>query len=157
MRVMAESFTFITRSPEETISLGERLGRAAQPSDLVTLSGDLGAGKTHFTKGIAEGVEVKRVVNSPTFTIIKEYKGRLPLYHMDVYRLEEQGGEDLGFEEYFEGEGLTVVEWAEIIKEQLPDHFLDIIIRRDSDTQRTFTFTPYGERYIQLSKELQGK
>ncbi|WP_205628903.1 tRNA (adenosine(37)-N6)-threonylcarbamoyltransferase complex ATPase subunit type 1 TsaE, partial [Acinetobacter baumannii] len=87
-------------------ALAEQIGRLAEPGDVLTLSGDLGAGKTSFTQGLARGMGVNGVVNSPTFTIIKEYMGRLPLYHMDVYRMEDEL-EDLGFDEYFYGEGVT--------------------------------------------------
>ena len=99
------------------------------------LEGDLGAGKTAFTKGLAKGLGVTRMVNSPTFTIIKEYMGSLPLYHMDVYRVSESE-EDLGFDEYFEGDGVTVVEWAHLIKDHLPEEILTIYIYRLSDTSR---------------------
>src|SRR5699024_10014665 len=101
-----------TYAVEETTRLGERLALLVKPGDVITLEGDLGAGKTAFTKGIARGLGVKRTVSSPTFTIIKEYKGELPFYHMDVYRL-EHSDEDIGFAEYFNGDGVSVVEWAQ--------------------------------------------
>ncbi len=143
-----------TNSPEETTSLAEKLGQLLKAGDVITLEGDLGAGKTSFTKGLAKGLGVKRVVNSPTFTIIKEYKGRLPLYHMDVYRMED-GGEDLGLEEYFYGEGVSVVEWASMIAEQLPDERLEITLRHLGEDKRELKITAIGNRYIDLSKELQ--
>ncbi|MBU8908568.1 tRNA (adenosine(37)-N6)-threonylcarbamoyltransferase complex ATPase subunit type 1 TsaE [Desertibacillus haloalkaliphilus] len=149
-----EKLTIETNSPEETLTLAERLAGLLAPGDVLTLEGDLGAGKTSFTKGLAKGLGIKRVVNSPTFTIIKEYKGRLPLYHMDVYRL-EGSDEDLGFEEYFHGEGVTVVEWASLIEEQLPENRLAIEIHHRGEQQRQLTFIPYGDRYITLCKELQ--
>lgn len=142
-----------TYNPEETQYLSEKLGELVQAKDTIILEGDLGAGKTTFTKGLAKGLGVKRVVNSPTFNIIKEYKGRIPLYHMDVYRLQD-GEEDLGFDEYFDGEGVTVVEWAHLIEPQLPDELLKITIRRLGDTERKIILEPTGERYIALCEEL---
>ncbi|WEG17214.1 tRNA (adenosine(37)-N6)-threonylcarbamoyltransferase complex ATPase subunit type 1 TsaE [Alkalihalophilus pseudofirmus] len=148
-----DKWTIKTTSPEETAQLAERVGELVQAGDVLTLEGDLGAGKTSFTKGLAKGLGVTRVVSSPTFTIIKEYKGRIPLYHMDVYRLDE-GAEELGLEEYFEGEGVSVIEWASIIREQLPNDRLDIVITHAGDTTRELSFFASGIRYEQLSKEL---
>lgn len=145
-----------TSSPEETMALAERLGRLVWSGAVLTLEGNLGAGKTHFTKGLAKGLEVKRTVNSPTFTIIKEYKGRLPLYHMDVYRVCD-GDEELGFDEYFYGEGVTVIEWASLIKEQLPSERLEIEITHQGEFGRKIIFTPKGEAYILLCQELLNK
>ncbi len=149
-----KQYTYTSRGSDETISLGEKIAKLFQPGDVITLEGDLGAGKTHFTKGVAKELEVKRVVNSPTFTIIKEYSGRIPLYHMDVYRL-EHSDEDLGFDEYFNGQGVTVIEWASIIEEQLPEERLDIVIRIGIDGERSFIFTPRGDRYDLLCKEFE--
>nr|MBA5588802.1 tRNA (adenosine(37)-N6)-threonylcarbamoyltransferase complex ATPase subunit type 1 TsaE [Anaerobacillus isosaccharinicus]QOY37803.1 tRNA (adenosine(37)-N6)-threonylcarbamoyltransferase complex ATPase subunit type 1 TsaE [Anaerobacillus isosaccharinicus] len=148
-----ENFKVHTSSPEETMELANRLGKLLEPSSVITLEGDLGAGKTHFTKGLAKGLEVKRTVNSPTFTIIKEYKGRMPLYHMDVYRVCE-ADEDLGFDEYFYGDGVTVVEWASLINEQLPAERLAIEIKHGGEDKREIFINPKGERYILLCKEL---
>ncbi|RIW29393.1 tRNA (adenosine(37)-N6)-threonylcarbamoyltransferase complex ATPase subunit type 1 TsaE [Bacillus salacetis] len=142
-----------TSSPEQTTEFAMRLAELLQENDLLTLEGDLGAGKTTFTKGLARGLGVRRNVNSPTFTIIKEYQGRLPLYHMDVYRLDDSF-EDLGFDEYFNGGGVTVVEWAHLIKEQLPDEKLAISIMRKSDDERVITLNPSGQRYEMLCKEI---
>ncbi len=142
-----------TNSPEETIELAQKIGEKLQSSDVITLEGDLGAGKTHFTKGIGKGLGVKRVINSPTFTIIKEYRGTIPLYHMDVYRLSDDTS-DLGFDEYFHGEGVTVIEWASIIENQLPEDRLDIVIRHGGGDKRTIEFMPKGERMIKLCEEL---
>lgn len=142
-----------TNSSEETMKIAEIIGQYVIRKDTIILEGDLGAGKTTFTKGLAKGLEVKRVVNSPTFNIIKEYNGRLPLFHMDVYRLKDSE-EDLGFEEYFEGEGVTVVEWAHLIEHQLPKELLKITIRRLEDTSRSITLEPNGLRYIQLCEEV---
>ena len=147
-----ENLSITTTSSEETMNVAETLATYLKPGDLLTLEGDLGAGKTTFTKGLAKGLGVKRTVNSPTFTIIKEYRGKYPLYHMDVYRLEDSE-EDLGFDEYFYGEGITVVEWAHFIKDYLPDELLSIEIKYKNETDRNIILTPYGDRYNQLCKE----
>ncbi|OLO26709.1 tRNA (adenosine(37)-N6)-threonylcarbamoyltransferase complex ATPase subunit type 1 TsaE [Alkalihalophilus pseudofirmus] len=148
-----EKYTFISQSPDDTYKFGEQLAQQLMAGDVITLEGDLGAGKTSFTKGIGKGLGVQRVINSPTFTIIKEYKGSIPLYHMDVYRLKDSE-EDLGFDEYFEGEGVTVVEWASRIEEILPKDRLDIYIYHNGNDRRTFELCPKGERFISLCKEL---
>lgn len=145
-------FEFISSQPEETMNFSKRLAGFLQPGDVIALEGDLGAGKTTFTKGLALGLDIKRNVNSPTFTIIKEYQGRMPLYHMDVYRVEDSF-EDLGFDEYFEGNGITVVEWAHLIEEQLPQELLMISLFLGEDGARKIVVTPKGERYEELCKE----
>lgn len=137
------------------MAFAEKMAEMLQPGDVLTLEGDLGAGKTTFTKGLAKGLGVKRTVNSPTFTIVKEYQGRLPLYHMDVYRL-ESSEEDLGFDEYFEGDGVTVVEWAKLIQEQLPPSLLMVELTHLGEHQREIALIPIGERYSKLCKELVG-
>ena len=147
-----EKYTINVNNQEETTFMAKRLSLLLQPGDVIALEGDLGAGKTSFTKGLAEGMGVKETVNSPTFTIIKEYKGRLPFYHMDVYRLMDSD-EDLGFDEYFHGEGVTVIEWAHIIEDYLPDELLTIEIYRTGETSREIVFRPVGRRYNQLCKE----
>lgn len=149
-----EQFEFITKSTEDTTTIAINLSKKLKKRDVITLEGDLGAGKTTFTKGLAKGLGISRNVNSPTFTIIKEYKdGRLPLYHMDVYRV-ENADEDLGFDEYFHGNGITVVEWAHLIEDQLPDERLDIKILYVNDTTRKIIMTPKGPHYVELCKEL---
>lgn len=146
-------YEIYTYTPEETQAFAIKLAENLNPSDVITLEGDLGAGKTTFTKGLAKGLGIKRNVNSPTFTIIKEYHGRMPLYHMDVYRLEDSG-EDLGFDEYFEGEGVTVVEWAHLIAGQLPSEYLAIQLLHKGDSERKIVLEPKGDRYIQLCEEI---
>ncbi|MGM0754458.1 MAG: tRNA (adenosine(37)-N6)-threonylcarbamoyltransferase complex ATPase subunit type 1 TsaE [Bacillota bacterium] len=146
-------YELITTSPEETGAFAEKLATYLRPGDVLTLEGDLGAGKTTFTKGLAKGLGISKTVNSPTFTIIKEYRGRLPLYHMDVYRLDDSF-EDLGFDEYFEGEGVTVVEWAHLIQDQLPKALLGLSIFREGDSERRIVLKPNGERYRELCKEV---
>ncbi|WP_290776456.1 tRNA (adenosine(37)-N6)-threonylcarbamoyltransferase complex ATPase subunit type 1 TsaE [Exiguobacterium sp. UBA5002] len=140
-------------SLEETTALALELGRRAEAGMVITLDGDLGAGKTTFTQSFAKGLGVTRHVNSPTFTIMKVYTGRLPLYHMDVYRL-EGSGDDIGLEEYLNGEGVAVVEWSELIADSLPPERLAITITRTGDDSRRFELTPIGERYITLCEGL---
>ncbi|WP_350300961.1 tRNA (adenosine(37)-N6)-threonylcarbamoyltransferase complex ATPase subunit type 1 TsaE [Peribacillus frigoritolerans] len=144
---------WISQSEEETAQFAHRLAEKLSSGDVLALEGDLGAGKTAFTKGLAKGLGVTRMVNSPTFTIIKEYMGRLPLYHMDVYRVSESE-EDLGFDEYFDGDGVTVVEWAHLIKDHLPEEILNIYIYRLGDTSRRIVLEAKGERYVKLCKEI---
>ncbi|TYR72818.1 tRNA (adenosine(37)-N6)-threonylcarbamoyltransferase complex ATPase subunit type 1 TsaE [Rossellomorea vietnamensis] len=147
------TYEFITSGPEQTGEFAGRIAGMLIENDVLTLEGDLGAGKTTFTKGLAKGLGVKRNVNSPTFTIIKEYQGRLPLYHMDVYRLDDSF-EDLGFDEYFDGGGVTVVEWAHLIKDQLPEERLAVTIMRISEEERKIILEPSGDRYEMLCKEI---
>ncbi len=114
----------ITNSAGETMLIGEKLAKKLKPRDIVALSGDLGSGKTTFTKGIGKGLGVKdpRHINSPTFVLIKEYKGDIPLYHLDLYRIDDvKEIENLAIEEYIYGDGVTVIEWAEKIKCILPE------------------------------------
>jgi tRNA threonylcarbamoyladenosine biosynthesis protein TsaE len=148
-----EQFEWISYSEEDTVRFAGSLASQLLSGDIIALEGDLGAGKTSFTKGLAKGLGVTRTVNSPTFTIIKEYQGRLPLYHMDVYRVSESE-EDLGFDEYFEGDGVTVIEWAHLIKAQLPEELLVIHIYRLDDYSRRFVLEAHGNRYAELCKEI---
>ncbi|SFE90497.1 tRNA (adenosine(37)-N6)-threonylcarbamoyltransferase complex ATPase subunit type 1 TsaE [Alteribacillus iranensis] len=142
-------------SPESTIEIAANIGRHLQRGDIVTLEGDLGAGKTHFAKGIAQALHVKNVVNSPTFTIIKEYEGDFPFYHMDVYRLEEDEVDELGIEEYLEGDGVCLIEWAGKIIDLLPTDILRVTILRKSDMERTICLEDPNDKFEALFKELQ--
>lgn len=147
--------SYLTKSAEESQAIGEMLGKHLKAGDVITLEGDLGAGKTTFTKGLAKGLGVRRNVNSPTFTIIKQYKGRIPLYHMDVYRL-ENSDEDIGFSEYFDGDGVAVIEWATFIEAYLPDERLEIKITYIDEWTRTLECTALGPRYINILDEMNG-
>ena len=122
-----------THDPEETFEVGRKIGMNAKPGQIYTLTGDLGVGKTVFTQGVAAGLGITEPVNSPTFTIIQEYEdGRLPFYHFDVYRigdLEEM--EEIGYDDYFFGEGICLIEWAELIEEILPENRISITIEKD--------------------------
>ena len=138
---------------EETQALAQKLAGIVEPQDTITLEGDLGAGKTTFTQAFAKGLGITRTVNSPTFTIMKQYNGRIPLNHLDVYRLEDSD-EDLGWDEIFYGDAVTVVEWAHLIERDLPNERLAIEIRRVDENARVITLIPYGKRYELLCEEL---
>ncbi|MFA5867302.1 MAG: tRNA (adenosine(37)-N6)-threonylcarbamoyltransferase complex ATPase subunit type 1 TsaE [Actinomycetota bacterium] len=131
-----------THSPEETGNLGAAFASFLRPGDIISLTGDLGAGKTKFVQGLAAGLGVTEHVTSPTFAIIKEYtSGRLPFYHFDVYRLDDQRDMDgLGYEDYFFGEGVTVIEWGNKISGLLPANALTIDIKRVEPREFSFTF-----------------
>lgn len=122
-----------TWSPEETLAVGEQLGREAKAGAIFTLNGDLGVGKTVFTQGVAKGLEINEPVNSPTFTIVQVYEeGRIPFYHFDVYRIGDiEEMDEIGYEDYFYGEGLCMIEWAELILEIIPEHAKKITIEKD--------------------------
>lgn len=140
-----------TKTIEETIEFGEKLGSLLFPGAVVTLNGDLGAGKTTFTKGIAKALGVERVVSSPTFTIMKMYEGKYPLYHMDVYRLEGIGY-DYDLEEYIYGEGVCVIEWSENIKDSIEDFLrIDITI---TDGKRQFEITDESGKYKEIMETI---
>lgn len=130
---------YISNSIEETIEIGAKLAKKLKKGSVVALVGGLGSGKTVFTKGIAKGLGVKepRYVNSPTFVIIKEYKGRLPLYHFDLYRLNKSGVLDLeAYDEYFYGDGVSVVEWADKIRRFLPAKRIEVRMRAAGERKR---------------------
>ena len=143
----------VSRSPEQTQRLGMRLGELAQPADVFLLTGNLGSGKTCLTQGIAWGLGVKEYAFSPSFVIIREYHGRLTLYHIDFYRLDRfEEIADLGLDEYLYGEGVCVVEWADKGIAVLPDEHLLINLSYVSDTERAVSFEPKGDRYTELLK-----
>jgi tRNA threonylcarbamoyladenosine biosynthesis protein TsaE len=139
----------LTQNPEETAELARRLAAHLQAGDLILLEGDLGAGKTTFVQGLAQGLGVQAPVTSPTFTLIHHYYGgRLPLYHFDLYRLEgEEEIIGLGFEEYLEQKGVIVMEWAERLGSLAPSECLRVKIARSGENARTFEIQPFGEHY----------
>lgn len=141
------------QSIEETKKLAEKIADLLEPQDAITLEGDLGAGKTTFTQFLAKGLGVTRTVNSPTFTILKQYKGRLALNHLDVYRLADSD-EDLGWDELFFGDAVSIIEWAHLIEYDLPKDRLNIQIKRIDDNARLFILNATGKRYEQLCKEI---
>ena len=122
-----------TRSPEETYNVGKKLGEYAIPGQVFTLTGDLGVGKTVFTQGLASGLGIEEPVNSPTFTIVQVYEeGRLPFYHFDVYRIGDvEEMEEVGFEDYIMGDGVSLIEWANLIEKILPEKRTEILIEKD--------------------------
>lgn len=122
-----------TYNPEETFALGVRIGEESKPGQVYTLIGDLGVGKTVFTQGVARGLGITEPVNSPTFTIVQVYEeGRMPFYHFDVYRIGDvEEMDEIGYEDYFYGEGLCLIEWANLIQEILPEHYTEITIEKD--------------------------
>ena len=138
-----------TQNLEQTPALGEKIGRAAQKNMVFLLDGDLGAGKTTLTQGIAKGLDIRRNVTSPTFTILKIYQGRMPLYHIDAYRLEGTV-QDLGFEELMEDEGLTVIEWSEYVSWLIPEEYMKVTISLLEEDSRRFVFEAHGEQYEKL-------
>lgn len=122
-----------SHSPQETFAIGEQIGKEARPGQVYTLIGDLGVGKTVFTQGVASGLGITELVNSPTFTIVQIYdEGRMPFYHFDVYRIGDvEEMEEIGYEDCFYGEGICLIEWANLIEEILPEHYIQITIEKD--------------------------
>lgn len=146
-------YELITKNEAETIEIAKKITANLVAGNVITLEGDLGAGKTTFTKGIGQALGVKRAITSPTFTIVKEYQGKLPLYHMDAYRL-ENSDEDIGFDEYFYGEGISIIEWPSFIEDYLPSEGLHIKIEFVDEKTRKMTFLPSGEHYERIVKDL---
>lgn len=127
--------TIETNSPEETFALGRQIGEQAEPGEVYTLIGDLGVGKTVFTQGLAAGLGIQDAVNSPTFTIVQVYEdGRIPFYHFDVYRIGDvEEMDEVGYEDYVYGEGVSLIEWADLIEEILPKHYRRITIEKNPE------------------------
>ena len=142
----------IQNSDNETIAIAQNIESEKFPNMVICLNGDLGSGKTMFTKGFAHAMGIDEIT-SPTFTIIKEYVGELPLYHMDVYRLEDSH-EDIGIEEYFDKGGVTIIEWADMIKDILPEERLDIKIKIADDNTRVLILKPHGEKYVNICEAI---
>lgn len=149
----------ITNNEQETKKIAKKLAAQLESGMTILLEGQLGAGKTTFTKGVAEGLGIQRIIKSPTYTLIKEYTdGRLPLYHMDLYRLEDAEDEDLGLEEYFYGDGVTIVEWGSYMQEELPQEHLMIQISVLTDSeQRELIITAQGEKYQKIVERLENE
>jgi len=144
------NLTIITKRPEETKKLGEEVSKLARPGDLLAFYGELGV-----IQGISQQLKVKDYVTSPSFTIINEYQGKIPIYHFDLFRLNTaEEIFELGYEEYFYGEGLTVIEWAEKIEQLLPKEHLKIDIKFKDHYKRTISFIPQGDRFKKILKEL---
>ena len=142
-------FYIITRSDMDTFEIAHNFDSEKFPNMIICLDGELGSGKTVFTKGIANALGIQESITSPTFTIIKEYEGELPLYHMDVYRLD--GNTDgVGIEEYFTKGGVVVIEWSDTIKDILPEERLHIKFKVVDENKRVLKLTPYGQKYEEL-------
>ena len=147
-------YKITTSSEEETIELAENIESERFPNMVICLEGDLGSGKTLFTKGFASSMGIKENITSPTFNIIKEYQGEEgKLYHMDVYRLSDIK-EELGIEDYFKKRGVTIIEWSDLIPELLPKNRLVIRIKVIDENTRVFLIEPYGEKYIDLCERV---
>lgn len=146
-----------SQNEQETIEIAKKIAQLVQGGMTILLEGDLGAGKTTFTKGIGEGLGIQRIIKSPTYTIVREYRdGRLPLYHIDLYRLEEAEVSDLALDEYFSGEGLSVVEWPSVSPEDLPEEYLEVSLIRDLNdlNKRKIQLEAKGEKYEDLLADL---
>jgi tRNA threonylcarbamoyladenosine biosynthesis protein TsaE len=145
-----------TNSPEETAAAAKELGELLEAGDIICLNGDLGAGKTAFTKGIAEALDIEGYITSPTFTIVNEYEGILPLYHFDVYRIADPDEMyDIGFEEYINGEGISVIEWSDLIRDAIPKEQIRVDIYKDLDIgndARVIKIQFVGERYMERKR-----
>jgi tRNA threonylcarbamoyladenosine biosynthesis protein TsaE len=158
MTTFERELTLLSDSPEATLQIGRVLGRACEPGLVIGLIGPLGAGKTQLVRGLAEGLEISdsRVVSSPTFVLVQEYFGRLPIYHFDTYRLaSSEQFSALGPEEYFFGDGVSVVEWADRVADCLPRERLEICIEVYPDTRREFVFRGTGEIALRVLEKLQ--
>ncbi len=152
---MQDDLKIISHTPEQTKIIGREIGKIAFQGCVIALCGELGSGKTVFVKGLAEGLEVDSFVTSPTFVLINEYSGRFPLYHIDVYRLEsEEDMYELGYEEYFYGNGVTAIEWAQKISSLLPQEYLHIEFEYLGETERQISLVGYGENYARIIKKV---
>ncbi|NLA59139.1 MAG: tRNA (adenosine(37)-N6)-threonylcarbamoyltransferase complex ATPase subunit type 1 TsaE [Firmicutes bacterium] len=153
-----KSLIVSTYSPEETLALGRMLARWLEPGDAINLVGDLGAGKTVLVKGIASGLGIDpALVTSPTFSLIHEYTGDVPVFHFDAYRLKHpEEWENLGYEEYLRGSGISVVEWGDLVEPYLPSEYLEVQIKREEAQRdgRIVEFRPMGQRFQRVIQEL---
>lgn len=147
-----EEYKIVVHSEKETITVAQNIESEKFPNMVICLNGDLGSGKTIFSKGFAHAMGIDEVT-SPTFTIIKEYNGELPLYHMDVYRLEDNT-DNIGIEEYFDRGGVTIIEWSNMIKDILPEERLDINFKITGENTRTLVLIPHGEKYINICEAI---
>ena len=148
---MNNTYKITTKSDEETIEVAQNLESEKFPNMVICLNGDLGSGKTVFTKGFASAMAIEDVT-SPTFNIIKEYIGELPLYNIDVYRTNGKI-DNLGIEEYFDKGGVTIIEWAEMIEDVLPLERLDITFKITGENSRVMLITPHGEKYVRVCED----
>ena len=148
-----EEYKLTMRSEEDTVYLAQNIESEKFPDMVICLYGELGSGKTVFAKAFAHAMGIEGVTSS-TFNIIKEYNGELPLYHMDVYRLEDKDVNNLGIEEYFTKGGVTIIEWADLIKDYLPEERLDIKFKIIDENTRVIVLKPYGEEYTRICEDI---
>ena len=141
-----------TKNEDELIALGEDLGHLLEKNDVLILTGELGAGKTTLTKGLAKGLGIHQMIKSPTYTIVREYEGRLPLYHLDVYRIEGDA-DSIDLDEFLFGSGVTVIEWGHLLGEDLPSDYLELEILK-KDEGREVVFHTHGQRATELLQRL---
>ncbi len=146
-------FKITVNNEKETIEFAQNLESEKFPNMIICLEGELGSGKTLFTKGFADALGIKENITSPTFTIIKEYEGELPLFHMDVYRLNGDV-DNIGIEEYFTKNGIVIIEWADTIRDYLPKERLDIRFRVVGENKRVLILRPKGQKYIDICEEI---
>lgn len=143
------NYKYTSKSVEDTLELAENIESEKFPGMVICLNGDLGSGKTIFVKGFAASLGIEENITSPTFTIVKEYlNGEIPLYHMDVYRIEDNA--EFGVEDYFNKDGVSIIEWAELIEDRLPKERLDINIKVIDENTRVLIFNPIGDKYEEL-------
>lgn len=143
-------YKFTSKSVDDTLTLAENIESEKFPNMVICLDGDLGSGKTVFVKGFASSMEVADNITSPTFNIIKEYySGDCPLFHMDVYRIDDADN-SIGIEDYFHKDGVTIIEWSELISDKLPEERLNILIKVVDENTRVFVLTPHGQAYEDL-------
>lgn len=148
-----EEYKLTMRSEEDTVYLAQNIESEKFPNMVICLYGELGSGKTVFAKAFGHAMGIDGVTSS-TFNIIKEYNGELPLYHMDVYRLEDKDVDNLGIDEYFTKGGVTIIEWADLIKDYLPEERLDIKFKIIDENTRVLILKPYGEEYIRICEDI---
>jgi len=142
-------YKFTSRCIDDTLELAQNIESEKFPGMVICLNGDLGSGKTVFVKGFASALGIKENITSPTFNIVKEYvNAEMPLYHMDVYRIDDN--KDFGIEDYFNRDGVCIIEWSELIQDRLPEERLDINIKIVDEDTRILVFKPYGEKYEEL-------
>ncbi len=148
------NFKYVSKDIDDTLNLAENIESEKFPNMVICLDGELGSGKTVFVKGFAKALGIEENITSPTFNIIKEYlNGEMPLYHMDVYRLDETE-EDLGIKDYFNKGGVTIIEWSEMIKKDLPEERLEIVFKIIDENTRVLLFKPYGRVYEELCESV---
>jgi len=148
-------YKYTSRNEEDTMELAENIESEKFAGMVICLNGELGSGKTVFVKGFAKALGITETITSPTFSLVKEYPdGEMPLYHMDVYRLDDTNNNDIGVEDYLNSDGICIIEWPEMIEDKLPEERLDIKFKVIDDDTRVLVLTPYGEKYEDLCNDV---